>query len=215
MKFKIKKNSRFVSSRDAQIIDLCVGKKVLHIGATDAPYTEEKLEKGLLLHKKIDNVAQELLGIDIDEDAINYLQQKGFKNIITYNMNHLENLDFIPDVIIFGETIEHLLNLESALANLKHVMNENTILVVSTPNAMWLDKIIHTLKQMEHQHPDHKMIFSFATLSNLFAASELKTKSIYFTFLDREKESISKKLKKSFCRFFPGFSETLLFIVTL
>ncbi len=213
MKFKIKQLSKFHSTRDEAIVALCQGKKVLHIGATDAPYTKPKLEAGLLLHDKIEKVAADVLGIDIDQEAIDFLKEKGMDNIIPFDMNKLEALDYKPDVIIFGETIEHLMNQELAITNLKQIMSPETLLVVSTPNALWLNKIIDTLLQTEHQHPDHKVVFSLATLKNLFEANELNVKEIYYTFLNRERTGVTKKLKKFFCNIFPGFSETLLFVV--
>ncbi len=213
MKHKIKQLSQYQSTRDEAIVALCKGKKVLHIGATDAPYTEPKLEAGLLLHQKIDRVADDVLGIDIDEDAIQFLKGRGMSNIIAYDMNKLEALDYTPDVIIFGETIEHLMNLELAITNLKQIMSAHTSLVVSTPNALWLNKIIDTLLQTEHQHPDHKVVFSLVTLKNLFEANQMVVKEVYYTFLNRKRTGITKKLKKFFCRLFPGFSETLLFVV--
>jgi 2-polyprenyl-3-methyl-5-hydroxy-6-metoxy-1,4-benzoquinol methylase len=213
LKFRIKQLSKFGNTRDEAIVALCQGKKVLHIGATDAPYTKPKLDAGLLLHDKICNVASDVLGIDIDQDAIDFLKEKGMDNIIPFDMNKLEALDYAPEVIIFGETIEHLMNQELGITNLKQIMSSETLLVVSTPNALWLNKIIDTLLQTEHQHPDHKVVFSLATLKNLFEANDLKVKEIYYTFLNRERTGITKKLKKFFCKIFPGFSETLLFVV--
>ncbi len=213
MKFQIKKHSQFSSTRDEQIVRLCSQKKVLHIGATDAPYTKVKLEKNLLLHEKINNVATEVLGIDIDTESINFLKEKGYNDIIHFDMNHLSNLDYKPDIIIFGETIEHLMNFESAISNLKNVITDSTELIVSTPNSLWLNKIIDTFLQKEHQHADHKVVFSYGTLTNLFVRNGMKVKSVYYTFLNRPRTGITKHLKKLFCRIFPGFSETLLFVV--
>lgn len=213
MKFRVKQLSKSQSTRDEAIVALCKGKKVLHIGATDAPYTKPKLEDGLLLHAKIGSVSEDVLGIDIDQEAIDFLKEKGMDNIIHFDMNKLEALDYKPDVIIFGETIEHLMNQELAISNLKQIMSNHTILVVSTPNALWLNKIIDTLLQTEHQHPDHKVVFSLATLKNLFEANELVVKEMHYTFLNRKRTGVTKRFKKIFCKMFPGFSETLLFVV--
>jgi len=213
LKFKIKQLSQYQSTRDEAIVALCRDKKVLHIGATDAPYTKPKLDADLLLHAKIDKVAEDVLGIDIDQEAIDFLKEQGMDNIIAFDMNKLEALDYTPDVIIFGETIEHLMNQELAITNLKQIMSQDTKLVVSTPNALWLNKVIDTLLQTEHQHPDHKVVFSLATLKNLFEANDMVVKEMYYTFLNRKRTGITKKLKKAFCKMFPGFSETLLFVV--
>ena len=213
MKFNVKQLSKFHSTRDEAIVALCKGKKVLHIGATDAPYAKQKLEAGLLLHQKINDVAKDVLGIDIDEEAISFLKEKGIDNIIPYDMNRLKTLEYDPDIIIFGETIEHLMNLELAISNLKQIMSEHTSLIVSTPNALWINKVIDTLLQSEHQHPDHKVVFSLATLKNLFEANNLSVEEIYYTFLNRKYNGVTKRFKKIFCGMFPGFSETLLFVV--
>gem|GEM_PF-5419577 len=42
MKIEYPKN--FSESRNKTILDYCINKKVLHIGACDAPFTEEKLK---------------------------------------------------------------------------------------------------------------------------------------------------------------------------
>jgi len=215
MKYNYKNNTEFKKTRDEVIIEYCKGKKVLHIGATDSPFTEEKFNNNLLLHCKINSVTNDLLGIDIDQDSINYLRNKGYNNIITFDMNNLMELEFMPDIIIFGETIEHLLNLEIALTNIKRIMKNDTKLIISTPNAMWINKIINTLFSFEDQHIDHKIIFSYATLSNLFRVTGFKLEKVYFTFLNRKHEGISKYIKKSFCHMFNGFSETILAVVSL
>jgi 2-polyprenyl-3-methyl-5-hydroxy-6-metoxy-1,4-benzoquinol methylase len=213
MRYNLRQLSKFKSSRDEVIVDLCRGKRVLHVGATDAPYTQGKLEAGLLLHQKIGRVADDVLGIDVDEGAIELLKRNGIGNILAFDMNQLGGLDYDPDVIILGETIEHLMNLELALTNLKQVMGDRTLLVVSTPNALWLTKVLHAFLHVEHQHPDHKVIFSLATLKHLFEFNDLHVREIYYTFLNRRRSGVSKWLKKGFCRVFVGFSETLLFVV--
>jgi len=213
MIYKYNNKTHFKNSRDKIIIDLCKGKKVLHIGATDSPYTKEKYQNNLLLHIKIQNCAKDVLGIDIDKESISYLKTKGVEDIIEFNMNNIKSIDFEPDVIIFGETIEHLMNQEIALETLKGAMNQNTQLVLSTPNSMWLNNIINTFAYRERQHPDHKIVFSYATLNNLLIANNFTIKNVYFTFLDRQKEGISKHLKKLFCSLFKGFSETIVYVV--
>lgn len=215
MKYKYKKHTQFKKTRDEVLLEYCAGKKVLHIGATDSPYTEQKFSDNLLLHTKIQKEASELLGIDIDKDSIDFLCKKGVNNIIEFNMNNLKELNFEPDVIIFGETIEHLMNQEIALSILKKSMNKDTKLLVSTPNAMWLNKIIDTFNFQETQHTDHKMIFSYATIKNLFETNGFIIESVYFTFLNRKYEGIKKICKKFFCKIFKGFSETIIVVAKL
>ncbi|MDR2190692.1 MAG: hypothetical protein LBP53_05980 [Candidatus Peribacteria bacterium] len=97
----------FASSRNEVILQYCKGKKILHIGATDAPYTKAKYqgEIGPLLYREIDKVCISQLAIDIDTESIKFLSDKGneFPNsqLIAFDMNRLQDLNFTPDVIVF------------------------------------------------------------------------------------------------------------------
>ncbi|NVP18165.1 methyltransferase domain-containing protein [Candidatus Gracilibacteria bacterium] len=179
----------FSPSRNKIILDYCKGKKVLHVGACDAPFTQGKLDGkyGPLLYKDIDNVCLEQIGIDLDKESIELLNSKSeFKKskVIFFDMNKLEELDFKPDIIIFGEVIEHLMNLEIALTNLKKVMNENTILIISTPNAFYLTAFINSIFGVERFHEDHKVLFSYGYLKNLLNFNGIDIINGYFTTLD-------------------------------
>ena len=64
-----------IPDRDTWIINLCVGKKVLHLGCTDWPVTDDRLERGELLHQKLAGVCDFLVGVDPDEDGIKKLMR--------------------------------------------------------------------------------------------------------------------------------------------
>lgn len=207
------KRSLFATTRDELFLHYCKGKKVLHIGATDAPYTEEKYAQGLLLHAKLCNVSDTVLGLDIAHDAISFLKTKGFDNIIEFDMDRIEHIDFAPDVIIFGETIEHLMNLENSLNTLKKVMSPSTMLLISTPNAVYINNTVNAILYKEHLHEDHKVSFTFGTLYNLLIANGFEVANTHFTFLNRKTRTITARVMKLFARLFVGCSETLVFIV--
>ena len=50
--------------RDNVLIDLARGKRVLHVGCTDEPFTAEKIASGDLLHPKLQQVASWVGGVD-------------------------------------------------------------------------------------------------------------------------------------------------------
>lgn len=203
-------------NRDLLISEQCKGKKVLHIGATDAPYTREKLAADLLLHKKLMEHSKSVFGIDIDKESIEYLKQQGMDNITYFDMNALAELSYQPDVIIFGEIIEHLQNLETALQNLKSIMTQETKLIISTPNQFYLLNFLITLLQKrECVHEDHKTGFTYGLLQQLLEANGLEINQFSFTFLPRESEAWYKKITRIICRISPGVSETLLATVQL
>ena len=99
-------------------------------------------------------------------------------------MNNLWDLDFKPDIVIFWEVIEHLMNLETALTNIKKSMDRDTLLIISTPNCHWLQHILTSLCGYEIMHEDHKVYFSYWYLKNLLHFNNLEIQKFYFTELD-------------------------------
>ena len=208
MKFKF--NPIFLPNRDDYFEKVCLNKKALHVGACDAPYTVQKHLQGLLLHERLDKICSTIIGIDIDQQAVDIMKDLGYSNIVSLDMNEIHELDFCPDVIVIGETIEHLTNIEIALTNIKKIMTDKCQLLISTPNAFYLLNFFNALKMQENTHEDHKHYFSPQTLIQLLAANKLEVQEIIFTFLGRKTESFKKKIVKRIVKRFPMLAETLV-----
>jgi SAM-dependent methyltransferase len=203
---------RVAPSRDAEILRLCRGKRVLHIGATDSPFTVQKLEDGTLLHTKLTGVAAELLGIDIDQSAIDLLAQRGVHNIVNLDMNEVHEIRLAPEVILLGETIEHLENIGTCLANLRRIMGPDTLLVISIPNCYAILWTAMVLLDFESIHDDHKVGFSYGLLRQLLTANGFEIVDFCFTYLDRARLAWWQQAWRLAGRLRRGFAETLLFV---
>ena len=215
MKYSYKK-LKCSQNRDSLIIQKSKNKNVLHLGATDAPYTKEKLEKNLLLHTHIEEVSSKVVGLDIDKESIAFLSKKGINNIHYFDMNNLSELNMEVDVIIFGEIIEHLENLGIAFENIKNAMHNNTELIITTPNLFYLHNPLQILlKNHELVHHDHKVGFTYGIINQLLNANGLEITDFYFTFLPRLREKLDKKMIRFLCKFRPAFSENLCIIAKL
>jgi len=172
-----------ISSRHAFIVDFCENKKALHIGCVDSGLLEERYNKNELLHQKLDKVSTLLYGIDIDDEGIEFLKNKGFENL--YSMDISENnkdvglyeIEF--DVIILSEVIEHLNNPGIMLDAVKNLMTQNTQLLISVPNAFNSKNIWNMLKGIEYVHPDHNYYFSYLTLNNMLEKNGLDIRQRY------------------------------------
>ncbi len=213
---------KIVRDRDEYILAMCKGKNVLHIGAADCPYTRERFDDASLLYVKIDKVCKEQLGIDIDEDAVSYLNKKEMRSsrLQLRDMNKLQDMDFRPDVIIMGETLEHLMNLQISFDSLKHVMTEDTELVISVPNAFYIMNFIYALFSKEQQHDDHSVAFTFKTLTALLKKNNMHIRDFAFTSLEFSrwknlnwKGKIMFVIVRIFIHISPLFNETLLAVV--
>lgn len=154
------------------IRNICRGKKVLHLGCTNYPYTEETLKNNDLLHFELEKIAAQLYGFDFDQKGIDILEKNGAKNLFRADLEKLEDvaLDETFDVIIAGEMIEHLSNPGLFLRGIKRFMNPATKLVITTINAYSGMRFgLYFLRgksgRQEPVHPDHVAYYSYSTLS--------------------------------------------------
>jgi 2-polyprenyl-3-methyl-5-hydroxy-6-metoxy-1,4-benzoquinol methylase len=204
-------NLKFAPERDAIILGFCRGSNVLHIGAADSPYSLEKLRQGLLLQTKIGEVAMRLIGIDSDQEAVELLQATGVQNLMVGDVDSTPALPFIPNVVVFGETIEHLTNIGTALESLKRLMNSHTRLLISTPNVLSL----YVFCKRETQHDDHRVGFTYGLLLQVLNSYGLEVEDFYFTFLNRATDDFKRFIWRSVSRYLIGLSETLLAVCKL
>ena len=100
------RRKELISNRAAYICGLAKGKEVLDIGVVDHCSGSSNREDWL--HGKICSYAKTCLGIDILEEEIRVLRDKGY-NVIVWDIS-CEPLSQIFDLIVIGDVIEHLGN---------------------------------------------------------------------------------------------------------
>jgi len=162
-----------IADRVQYLLDTCRGKRVLHVGCANWPYTQEQLREGSLLHAAIEKVAGALYGIDLSEEAIELLAAHGYKNLAVANIeempckNPFGDVDF--DLVLAGEVIEHLSNPGLFLEGVKTVLQGSSgKLVLTTVNAYCAHRFVYSLLTgREAVHPDHVSYYSRSTLTRL------------------------------------------------
>ncbi len=176
----------------------CAGKKVLHLGCTNYPFTEHSIEHKMLLHFELEEVAGELYGFDFDQKGIDILEAAGAKNIFFADLEQLEevNLSETFDVIIAGEMIEHLSNPGLFLKGIQRFMNPQTNLLITTINAYCgMRMLTYGLRgdggTHEPVHPDHVAYYSHSTLRVLVERENLKVNNFLFYKLGEEHRKLS------------------------
>lgn len=166
---------------------VCSGKKVLHLGCTNWPFTEEALKTDALLHLTLQKVAGELWGLDADRDGLEALAKLGVNNIHYADLEKLDELDLSEqfDVIIAGEMIEHLSNPGLFLRGIKRFMRPDSTLVITTINAYCGFRVFYYGLRgrggsVEPVHPDHVSYYSYSTIHHLLSREQLVAKRFYF-----------------------------------
>lgn len=178
------------------------GKRVLHLGCTNWPYTLEAIDAGTLLHKDLADVSRELYGFDYDQEGIDVLASKGYDNLYRADLENLDevSLDTKFDVIIAGEMIEHLNNPGRFLHGIKRFMNRETRLVITTINAYsGMRFLVYGLRgqggNLEPVHPDHVSYYSYSTLRLLLQRHGFTVENFMFYDLGEEHRPHNGKLR--------------------
>ena len=122
----------------------------------------------------------EVIGVDIDENALKICEQK--LGIKTYLQNLNERLEFDDnffDVVILSEVLEHLPYPDITLGEIKRVLKEKGILVGSVPNGTRIKNRLRFLfKGIIEQDRTHIQHFSRISLKQLlrkhFSSVEIK-----------------------------------------
>ena len=167
--------------------NLCRGKKVLHLGCADYPFTEPAIKNKTHLHFELMKIADEVYGFDYDQPGIDILQNHGATKLYRAD---LEKLDEVPldekfEIIIAGEMIEHLSNPGLFLRGIKRFMNADSNLVVTTINAYaGMRFLVYGLRGKggtnEPVHPDHVAYYSYSTVRLLLKRENFKIDKFAF-----------------------------------
>ena len=187
-------NERFdLVQRVDFIKDVCRGKKVLHLGCTNHPYTEDAIANNMLLHFDLEKIAKVIYGFDYDQAGIDLLTKAGSKQLFKADLEHLESvpIDETFDIIIGGEMIEHLSNPGLFLMGIRRFMTQDTKLIITTVNAYCAMRfLIYGLRgkggKNEPVHPDHVSYYSYRTLNLILERQGLRVSEFYFYDVGKE-----------------------------
>ena len=170
-----------VVDRIPEVLRLCRGRRVLHLGCADYPFTYQPNDR--FLHKQLSDVATELWGVDASPEGVAALRARGFSNLIVSDVERLDRrlLPAQPfDVIVAGELIEHLESPGGFLRLLRSIMGPQTELIVTTPNAPAFKLLLFSLLGREKVHQEHHYYFSYFTIAQLLEKTGLRSKEIYY-----------------------------------
>lgn len=159
---------------------LCRGKTVLHLGCSAAPDTIGILERGEHLHVLLAEVCKGLWGIDRGKEGLEVLKSYGLSNLYVGDVEELLkcNISRSFDIVLAAEIIEHLSKPMSMLQGVKKFFERETILCITTPNALAIKFFLHAVFGREMSGPDHVYVFSPMTLRTLLDRAGFKVVNV-------------------------------------
>ena len=193
-------NERFdLVQRVDFIKNVCRGKKVLHLGCTNYPYTEDSISNKMLLHFELEKIASNLYGFDFDQRGLDILEGHGSKNLYQVDIEALGDVQLNDtfDIILGGEMIEHLSNPGLFLNGVRRFMRDDTLLIITTVNAYCaLRFMLYGLRgrggKNEPVHPDHVGYYSYKTISLMLERQDLELKEFHFYDIGKEHRPFNK-----------------------
>jgi SAM-dependent methyltransferase len=158
--------------RVPHVASLVEGRTVVHVGFVDAGYQEMQAEAGTWLHAHLAETATHLVGIDLDEEGVARAEAEGYEAYLAdcRDVEAIDALGIAPaEIVVAGEIIEHLDDPGSFLDGLHHLVAPGGQLILTTPNASGLLNGFAAMAGAEINHPDHVILFSWRTLTNLMS----------------------------------------------
>jgi len=151
------------NARYKHIREYVQDRDVLDIGVVQ--HDLENVDSENWLHGQVVEDAANAVGIDILEEEVTALQNRGY-DVRCANAESFE-LDQSFDLIIAGELIEHLSNCGQFLDCCRNHLREDGQVVITTPNGVSILIPIRRLLQYEVHNQEHTCMFDAQTLSQL------------------------------------------------
>ncbi len=164
------KEIAFNDDKISFFVKYCKNKTVLDIGCVQ--HNPKNYESKFWLHKALSFVSSNCTGLDLYEDGVNYLRDKGYNVLVGDAQNYDLGEKF--DVITAGDIIEHLENLSDFLECAKRHLKDDGVLVIATPHPWHWRSVVKGLFSLDTSpNPEHTCWFCIATLRQLLARHDM------------------------------------------
>ncbi len=201
--FKISGKNQIRGDKIKYLSTLLSNKSVIHLGCTDhIDCIEQKIDENIWLHKIITQVSTQCIGIDINNEAIEFIKEKYPNEEFSKNIhladitsNYLKENHIAAEYLLMGEILEHI---DNPVEFLKLIIEKNKDcikkIIITVPNMYNIHTKIFSWFNIEQINTDHRYWFSPVTLWKVASQAGLKVTNI-----DIVSTPISKKLNLTNC----------------
>lgn len=200
VKFDYEKDDWEHVSRIDVLTQLCIGKKVIHVGCVnhDIATINKKLKHNNWLHKILCDNTQRCYGVDINEEGIRYIKENlGYQDVEAVDIMRGASEALLNnhwDYILIPEVLEHTNNPVDFLKKLHEKFKSNVEeMIVTVPNAFSKRNFKNSKKGIEKINSDHRYWFTPYTLSKVVISAGLRIKKIIMCKHGSVKKRISIK----------------------
>lgn len=154
-------------------------RNILHVGCTNSPNTQKRIETNGLLHAKLLDISNDIVGIDIDSVAIEIMREHfPSAELVAGDAHCLSNYfgDRKFDLIVAADVIEHLNNPGLFLESCRRQLMPGGEIIVTTSNTFHIGRFLKAALFHEAVHDQHTAYYSPKTLQRLGEMGQIKTK---------------------------------------
>jgi len=188
-------------SRKEIIINIIKKKKVINLGCCDhINVIKDKIKNNTWMHKLITENSKYCLGIDIDQEAINYVKMEfRYENIIYGDITGPEKISEIEgkkfDIMVMGEILEHVDDPVFFLRQIrKNYKNNISQILITVPNAFSYRNLKSLKENVEVINSDHRYWFTPYTLAKIVTRAGYGVDEFFFTDEMGNKTGLKAKL---------------------
>ena len=212
-----------VVHREEYLANLARGKTVLHIGIggfTDNPaYTARLADYAeRTLHGKLHSVARNLTGVDVNAHSLAIMSDALPGRYVQADITAAEASEAIGgtyELIVLGDVIEHLDCFRSALQNLRALLADDGVLVITTANAYNAEAILKLVFRYESVHDEHTCYFSYLTMRRVLEMNDMTIEDFRYYVQTRTGGSVGSHsgyyLMRGISAILPQFSQGIVF----
>jgi len=200
----IGKEKHRIISRESAIIEMIRNQNVIHIGCSDhIPVIKQKISNNTWLHKLITDNAKNCIGIDIDQDSIDFIKKETVfqnvfhGNILTDNFEGINEKNW--DYVVFGEIVEHLDNPVNFLKVFKEKYGGKVSkFIITIPSIYNLHQFRNMMNYLEIINSDHRFWFTPYTIAKVLVSAGYNPEKITYANLQslNIRELIIRKIKR-------------------
>jgi 2-polyprenyl-3-methyl-5-hydroxy-6-metoxy-1,4-benzoquinol methylase len=154
-----------IDDRCRYIAQQARGRKVLDVGVVE--HFAQASRRDEWLHEHVRRAASTCLGVDILEDGVRELRQRGY-NVVCADVAEAP-LNEIFDLVVMGEVIEHVGNPGTLIKNAALMLAEGGRLLLTTPNPWYMNPILKNILEGQPftDSADHVMWFDPSTIAEI------------------------------------------------
>lgn len=190
--YHLKLGENPVCARMSKIVELVKGAYCIHIGCCDhMPLIEKKIQEGIWLHGLLERNCTDVLGIDINQESVDYVNRHGFsaKPVYCADITAPDFAQSIPvsfdkfQFVLLGEIIERVDNptafLQDARKNLEEQGFYGTY-IITVPNAFCMMRGGVYANGIEIINSDHRYWFTPYTIAKVMISAGLLPEELWF-----------------------------------